>query len=101
MWKEHNCKCQLACSETKYKTCNKEAKANYKYSRWDIYNRNEDNQVTQNTQVGGRTPEDALGAVGGILGFAVGASNLSVVEVIVYCVLFVASMVYCLCLWCK
>ena len=66
----------------------------------DNHIRNEDSHATKITQVAAYTLEDTLGAVGGILGLTVGASNLSVVEMIVYCVLFVASIDYWVCLWC-
>ena len=87
------CNCQLACMETKFKV-RTETYYKHNVSEWFMYFNNEDNKVTQISQVPSYTLEDVLGAVGGILGLAIGASSLSVIEILVYCALFVASMVY-------
>ena len=101
VWKsydESKCDCPFACSGAKYKTRIKagivEDGNNSKlWTTWTVKILNEDSHVTQITQVASYTLEDALGAVGGILGLTVGASSLSFLEVTVYCVLFIASMV--------
>ena len=87
------CNCQLSCTETKFKI-RKETYHTHNTSKWFMYFNNEDNKVTIISQVPSYTLEDVLGAVGGILGLAIGASSLSVIEIVVYCALFVVSMVY-------
>ena len=88
-----NCHCPLACTERKYKTRTKTIES-YNHSLWEIEIRIDDSYITQITQFASYTLEDALGAVGGILGLTIGASSLSVVEIVVYCTLFAASILY-------
>ena len=87
------CNCPPGCMETKFKV-RTETSEKFNTSEWRIFFNNEEEKITKISQVPSYTLEDVLGAVGGILGLAIGASSLSVVEVIVYCGLFIASLIY-------
>ena len=84
------CDCPLACRVKKYEPVIRTTRKLHNKSEWLLNIYNEDNQITQITEVPAYTLEDCLGDVGGILGLAIGASSLSVVELIVYLVLCVA-----------
>ena len=88
-----HCDCPLACDEIQYKTRMKTS-SRHNHSEWKIYVLNEDNRVTKIYEVPDWTLEDLLGAVGGVLGLAIGASTLSVVELIVFSFLYVVRKVY-------
>ena len=121
--KTSSCDCPLQCLETQYKTRvqtipqKKEEKIQeekteeeeifgvdmfeeelYYESRetieWQIEIKNEDTKVTNIIQVPDYTLSDCLGAVGGILGLAIGASSLSLVELILYFVMHVIWKMY-------
>ena len=87
------CDCPLACKEIEYKTLViRDAKSNK--SEWEIYLLDDDTKVTEIIEVPDYTIEDCLAATGGILGLAIGASCLSVVELFVYLALRIVRKVY-------
>ena len=88
-----SCDCPLACEQTQCRT-HVVAKEKSNNSLWEFRVYNHDSKVTQIMQVADFTIEDLLGAVGGILGLTIGASSLSVVELIVYCVLYILRKVH-------
>ena len=88
------CDCPISCEQTEYKTRVEKVKDFLDSSTWDISIYNGDRKVTVIQQVADYTIEDMLGAIGGILGLAIGASSLSVVELCVYSVMFVVRKIY-------
>ena len=87
------CSCPLACHQKKYEPVIKMTKPHNK-TDWSITIVNEDSKITKIIEVPDYTLEDCLGAVGGILGLAIGASSLSVVELVVYLGLFLVKKMY-------
>ena len=77
-----NCGCQLACEETQYKTREQTFKRWKNISSWNINVFNE--ETKEIVQVPDYPLADCLGAIGGIMGLAIGASSLSFVELIIY-----------------
>ena len=88
------CGCPLACHQTKHEPIIKTTHQLYNKSQWSITIVNEDSKITKIIEVPDYTLEDCLGAVGGILGLAIGASSLSIVELVVYVVLCVVRKLY-------
>ena len=90
-----SCHCPLACDETIYKVQDeKVADAPKNESYWEFYFYIADRKVTHIHEVPDYTIADVLGAAGGILGLAIGASILSVVELIVVFILNIARKLY-------
>ena len=92
-FRSDNCKCTLSCTETRYKARVKTLGQNRK-GEWYITIRNDDTRITKIVQVPDYSLEDCLGNVGGILGLAIGASCLSLVEIILYCVMYIFRKLY-------
>ena len=94
-WKQGNanCDCPLPCTEMEYKA-NVISNGNFTTNEWFINMRAEDQRVREIIEVPDYTLEECLGATGGILGLAIGASSLSVVELVVYFVLRIVRKVY-------
>ena len=87
------CGCPPPCKETFYTTridTFKELDNNI----WYAYISNKYSKITKIVEFPDFTIEDCLGSVGGILGLAIGASSLSVVELFVYFILYVIRKVY-------
>ena len=87
------CQCSLACKETIYEV-NRVDFINLPTHRnsWHLVFSYAKNEVTEIQEVADYPLEDFLGAFGGILGLALGASILSLVELLVYCF---STIVYC------
>ena len=85
------CHCPLQCAEIEYNT-NTVKVGDVKL--WNLYIYNADVKLTHIQQVPDYTLEDLLGAVGGILGLAIGTSCLSVLELCVYFVMVVLKKMY-------
>ena len=86
-----DCNCPLPCREISYKL-RVETDPTVKFNdTWLLKLYNEDAKVTQIIQVADYPLEDFLGAFGGIVGLAVGASSLSIIEIIMYCILYCMS----------
>ena len=89
------CDCPAACEETEYQVRVEKTKEYLPNStRWDFILYNSESKITLIQEVPDYTMEDMLGAIGGILGLAIGASSLSVVELCVYSVMFVVRKLY-------
>ena len=88
-----DCYCPAACNEVSYKTDVKRLESTDE-SEWDweiavMYSSTR--RVTSIKQVPDYTLEDFLGAMGGMVGLCVGASILSVIELIVYSILSIMN----------
>ena len=59
------------------------------YNTWEIYLFNDDSKVINIHQVPDFTVAELLSVMGGTIGLAIGASNLSFVELGIYLVMFV------------
>ena len=79
-----NCDCPLSCSEMEYKTRVDTYQSLQDNNTWNINILLEDSKVTIIRQVPDYTIEELLGSIGGIIGLAVGASSLSMMEFVVY-----------------
>ena len=86
------CDCPPPCFETYYETI-AELIRQYNKNQWDItiYHRGIIKNVVEAPDY---SIEDCFDSVGGILGLAIGASGLSVVELVVYFVLYVVHRIY-------
>ena len=83
-----DCNCPMACKEVEYNTrVRTHSNVNFN-GTWEMFVFIEDNKVTMIHEVPDFTLEELLGAAGGILGLTMGASILSLVELFVYCVLY-------------
>ena len=93
-----NCTCPLPCSDETYKAnVGSFEPTTYKIrylQMWRFHIHNADNKVMHITQVPDYTLDDFLGALGGFVGLAIGASMLSFVELCIYFVLSVISKMY-------
>ena len=88
------CDCPLACEETNYLLRFENPIYLKSKQTWNIFLHNQEEKVTKIQQVPAYTMEDLLGAAGGILGLAIGASSLSVVELLTYFVLYLVRKIY-------
>ena len=87
------CYCPPACKTVSFKTdINFQEKG---VGGWDLVIRySSTRRVTSVKQVPDYTLEDALGAMGGFVGLCVGASLLSVIELLVYTTLYIVNKVW-------
>ena len=85
-----DCNCQLSCNETSYDATRMDPifRPPPTPQTWTINFFYKDEKVTQITEVPDYPLEDFLGAFGGILGLAIGALTLSLIELLVYFVMF-------------
>ena len=90
-WGELDCRCPLSCAKTEYDIRVLKIKDQI---NWEIYIFNSESKVTHIQQVPDYTLGDLLGDAGGILGLAIGASCLSVLELFVYFVMFLSKKMY-------
>ena len=67
---------------------------NFTKNEWFINMRAEDQRVREIIEVPDYTLEECLGATGGIFGLVIGASSLSVVELVVNSILRIVRKVY-------
>ena len=91
---DKDCSCPLACKETQFKAHYETMEKDKDSEFWFFNVYNEDTKVTNIVEVPDYTIEDLLGAVGGILGLTIGASSLSIIELIVYFAMSIVRKIY-------